>query len=158
MKKILLGGVAGFFIGAVGLGVAMFSMMPGMMLIENESKFGVEETVQKLTQLIEENNWKVKQKYPLHKGAAKIGKQIKPVVVIEFGHSAHSSKILEIDDNRPTAAMMPARIAVYEKENKKVYISRLNLGLMGSMFGGVVKEVMGEAQKEHDAIVEDIIK
>jgi uncharacterized protein (DUF302 family) len=158
MKKILLGGVAGFFIGAVGLGVAMFSMMPGMMLIENESKFGVEETVQKLTQLIEENNWKVKQKYPLHKGAAKIGKQIKPVVVIEFGHSAHSSKILEIDDNRPTAAMMPARIAVYEKENKKVYISRLNLGLMGIMFGGVVKEVMGEAQKEHDAIVEDIIK
>lgn len=158
MKKILLGGVAGFFIGAVGLGVAMFSMMPGMMLIENESKFGVEETVQKLTQLIEENNWKVKQKYPLHKGAAKIGKQIKPVVVIEFGHSAHSSRILEIDDNRPTAAMMPARIAVYEKENKKVYISRLNLGLMGIMFGGVVKEVMGEAQKEHDAIVEDIIK
>ncbi len=158
MKKILFGAIAGFLLGAIVLGIAMFNMMPKMMLVENESKYGMEETVQKLVPQIEEHNWVVKKQYSLDKGAAKIGKQIKPVVVIALGSSAHSSKILEIDDNRPTAVMMPARIAVYQKENGKVYISRLNLELMGTMFGGVVKEVMVEAQREHDAIVKDIIK
>ncbi|MBT3205174.1 MAG: DUF302 domain-containing protein [Gammaproteobacteria bacterium] len=157
MKKVLLGSVAGFVIGAVVLGIAMFNMLPGMMLIENESRFDVDKTVQKLTQSIEQSNWVVKQKYLLHKGAAKIGKLINPVVVIELGHAGHSSTILKFDDYRSTAVMMPARIAVYEKENDKVYISRMDLKLMGSMFGGVVKQVMGEAQQEHDAIVKDVI-
>lgn len=157
MKKMLLASVVGFVIGAVVLGVAMFTMMPQMMLIEKESKFGLNETVQKLTHSIEANDWKVKQKYPLHKGAAKIGKEIKPVVVIELGHAAHASTILEVDGFRATSVMMPARMSVYEKENGKVYISRMDLKLMGSMFGGVVKTVMGKANEEHESIVENLI-
>lgn len=95
MKKMLLGSVTGFVIGAVVLSIAIFNMMPGMMLIENESRFDVDKTVQKLIRSIEQSNWVVKQKYLLHKGAAKIGKQINPVVVIEPGHAGHSSTILE---------------------------------------------------------------
>lgn len=158
MKKLLLSAVVGFVAGAIVLGATMFSLMPGMMLIENESRYGLEETVQKLLPLIEANHWAVKQQYALHKGAAKLGVNIKPVIVIELGSAPHSSRILAIDENRRTAVMMPARIAVYEKEAGGVYIAMLDLDLMGRMFGGVVRDVMVVAQEEHDAIVKGIVK
>ena len=36
MKKILFGAIAGFLLGAIVLGIAMFNMMPSMMLVEHE--------------------------------------------------------------------------------------------------------------------------
>ena len=128
------------------------------MLNEDASKYGMDETVQKLAQDIAAHNWKVTQQYSLDKGAAKLGMQIRPVVVIELGSPAHSAKILENGEYGPTKVMMPARIAVYEKENGEVYISQLNLSLLGAMFVGVVKEVMAGAQDEHDAMVKDLVQ
>ena len=36
-------------------------------------------------------------------------------------------------------AIMPCNIAVYEKSDGKTYVSMMNLGLMGKMFGGDVE-------------------
>lgn len=41
------------------------------------------------------------------------------------------------------SVMMPCSIAVYQKNDGKTYVSTMNNGLMGKMFGGVVAEVMG---------------
>jgi len=39
---------------------------------------------------------------------------------------------------------MPCTLAVYEADDGKVYISKMNTGLMGKLFGGTVAEVVGD--------------
>ena len=40
------------------------------------------------------------------------------------------------------SVMMPCSIAVYEKADGKTYVSTMNSGLMGKMFGGTAAAVM----------------
>jgi hypothetical protein len=40
---------------------------------------------------------------------------------------------------------MPLAVGVYEDGNGDVYVTRLNVGLLGRMFGGTISEVMGQA-------------
>ena len=46
---------------------------------------------------------------------------------------------------------MPCALAVYEDDAGKVWLSRLNIGLMARLFGGTVASVMGGgvAPEEH---------
>jgi uncharacterized protein (DUF302 family) len=53
---------------------------------------------------------------------------------------------------------MPCRVAIYEKSNGKVYVSRMNTGLMGKMMGGIIPEVMAVASRESEEMVAAIIK
>jgi hypothetical protein len=48
---------------------------------------------------------------------------------------------------------MPLGIGVYENKEGEVYISELDVGLMGMMFGGTIADVMADAGKD----VKDII-
>jgi uncharacterized protein (DUF302 family) len=48
-----------------------------------------------------------------------------------------------VESNRDLSCMMPCAVAVWEGDDGTVYISKMNTGLMGKMFGGTVAEVMG---------------
>jgi hypothetical protein len=48
---------------------------------------------------------------------------------------------------------MPIEIGIYEDKSGRVYVSELNVGLLGKMFGGTIAEVMGDAGKD----IKDII-
>ena len=53
------------------------------------------------------------------------------------------------------SVMMPCSIGVYEKSDGKTYISTMNAGLLGRMFGGVVAEVMaGSVARDTQSFVE----
>ena len=52
---------------------------------------------------------------------------------------------------------MPCRISVYETENGKTYISRMNLGMMDQQIGGLVEEVMKEAFEEMETLLNEIV-
>jgi uncharacterized protein (DUF302 family) len=54
---------------------------------------------------------------------------------------------------------MPCTLAVWEGDDGKVYLSKMNMSLMAKMFGGNIAKVMGGnvAQDEH-AILSDIVK
>jgi uncharacterized protein (DUF302 family) len=52
--------------------------------------------------------------------------------------------ILKEDDNKIVSVFMPCTISVYEKSDGKAYIGAMNAGLLGTMFGGTVAEIMGE--------------
>jgi uncharacterized membrane protein YuzA (DUF378 family) len=51
---------------------------------------------------------------------------------------------------------MPLAIGVYEDKQGQVYISRLNVGLLGLMFGGTIAKVMGMAGKDLTQVVEGV--
>jgi hypothetical protein len=46
---------------------------------------------------------------------------------------------------------MPCTIAVYESDDGKIYISKMNTGLMGKVFGGTIARVMGGCVSRDEA-------
>jgi len=68
----------------------------------------------------------------------------------------YASKILFDDSNHSVSAFMPLAIGVYEDRNGRVFVSRLNLGLMGMMFGGTIADVMAMAGTDLKAVIESV--
>ncbi|MEN8229354.1 MAG: DUF302 domain-containing protein [Bacteroidota bacterium] len=159
MKKNLLTGILGFVLGLVLAFFILYKAAPGMMLLEDESKYATfEETVTKFEQSVKDHNWKIPTIHDLQNTMAKFGKDVKAVKVFELCHPDHAGKILEKSDERVVSSLMPCRVAIYEKEDGKVYISRMNSGLMASTMNGVIPEVMKEASKQNEEILEAILK
>ncbi len=54
---------------------------------------------------------------------------------------------------------MPCAIVVYEGDDGNVYLSSMNMGLMGKMFGGNIVKVMGGAVADDECrIICSVIK
>jgi len=73
------------------------------------------------------------------KHGVRLAKQVR---VVEFCKADYAHDMLEA--NSEVAVLMPCTFAVYEGDDGKVYISRLNQHLMAQMFGPEVAKVMGE--------------
>jgi uncharacterized protein (DUF302 family) len=54
----------------------------------------------------------------------------------------YAAKILTDDANRGVTVFMPLAIGVYEDKKGQVFVSQLNVGLLGMMFGGTIADVM----------------
>ncbi len=158
MKKSVLTGVVAFIAGiiiTVGLG---FTMAPSMMLVEDESKYGFEESVDRFGAAVEEAGWKLPAVHDLQATMQKHGKDVKAVKVFELCHPDHAGKILEKDDERVVTSMMPCRVAIYEKSDGRVYVSRMNSSLMASTMGKLINDVMSEAAAENEKMLATILK
>jgi uncharacterized protein (DUF302 family) len=145
MKKTILGIVFGFALGLVFAGV----FMPKLMVKEELSPLGYEETIAHIQKKVTDAGWKVSALMRLDKTLAKEGKDVPPVASFKICQPDHAEQILLDDDARFLSVMMPCSIAVYEKTDGKTYISTMNAKLLGRMFGGTVAEVMaGPVAKE----------
>jgi uncharacterized protein (DUF302 family) len=161
MKKIagyIVAGAASFILGGVLAVVILMSIAPSMMIIEDQSPYDFETTVSMLKKSIEDNNWKIPAVHDLQKTMKKYNKDVLPVQVFELCHPEHAGTLLKESDERIVSSMMPCRVAVYEKEDGTVYISRLNSGMMAGMLGGLIAEVMKNASSENEEILSPILK
>jgi uncharacterized protein (DUF302 family) len=118
------------------------------MLLEDVSRYDFNTTVEKLTAIATAAGWKVPATHDLQNTIRNFGKEILPVKILEICHPKHSSRLLELDDERIVSTFMPCRISVYEKSNGCVYISRLNAEMLSKNFGGLVSEVMSSTFNE----------
>jgi hypothetical protein len=48
---------------------------------------------------------------------------------------------------------MPLKLGVYEDKKGQVFVSQLNIGLLGKMFGGTISKMMGLAGKDIKEVV-----
>jgi hypothetical protein len=62
------------------------------------------------------------------------------------------------DEDKKVTTMMPLGIGMYETSAGQVYISTMNIGIMGIMFGGTIADVMGDAGEDIEEMLEDIAK
>ncbi|WP_085444363.1 DUF302 domain-containing protein [Magnetofaba australis] len=142
MKK----GVIGFILGVCVMGLVGWTQAPGMMLTEHLSPFGVEETVAKISENAKAEGWVVAGVKPLHKSVKKHGGgDLPPVMLVNLCQPDHAYNILKDDPNKIVSVMMPCTISVYQKSDGKTYVGVMNAGLLGTMFGGNVAKVMGDA-------------
>ena len=157
MKKILYV-VVGLLAGVVLTVVILKQCFPGMMIQTFKSNLDYRGTVTMIEEKAVENGWAVAKIYNMEKRMKKAGfEDAARVKVIELCHAIHTNNILSNEDDMFIAAIMPCRIAVYEKKNGDVFISKMNIGLMSKFFSENVKVVMGQVAEEDERILLDII-
>ena len=147
--------VIGFVLGIIVTGIVGWNMMPGMMLHENMSPFGTEETVSKIKENALKRGWVVPGIKPLHKAVLKNGGgTLPPVMLVNLCQANHAFSILDEDENKKISVFMPCTISVYEKSDGKTYIGTMNAGLLGKIFGGTVATVMKDVAADQQSFIE----
>ncbi len=158
MKNYLIGGLGGFVLGIALTFYLVFAMSADLMLLEDESQYNFEQTEAKLRESIKAQGWVVPTVHDLQKSMAKFGHEIKPVKVFEVCEPNIANKVLSASDDRIVSSLMPCRISIYEKNDGKTYISRMNSGLMAQVMSPLIIEVMSEASAQNEVILEAILK
>lgn len=131
-----------FLLGMLAAGGLMFVLMPKLMIVTHESRYGVEETVSRLKESIEAHGWVVSGVSDMNASLTSHGKTLEPQVrVVRLCQPEYAKRVLE--DDRYVSCLMPCAFGVWEDAGGTVRISKMNTGLMGRMFGGTVAEVMG---------------
>lgn len=155
MQKKNMLAVAAAFVGGIVLTLVVgWQAMPGMMLNEYSSPYGVDETVEKITTNIKQAGWTVVSVKPVHEAVASgTGVTRKPVQLIKLCQPEYAKRILRQDSSLVISAMMPCVISVYEKEDGKAYIGTRNAGMLGKMFGGDIAEVMAGVHQYQDRFI-----
>ena len=125
-------------------------------VIENQSKYNFDETVDLLVAEAERREWKVPAVHDLQQSLAKFGKAVNPVKVIEICKPEYSGQMLELNDERIMSVMMPCRISVYAKEDGKTYTAVVDGAEMAAGQPGKIAEVMKAASDETFEIVKTV--
>jgi uncharacterized protein (DUF302 family) len=155
--KFILTGVAGFVAGVLLTGIIGISIAPGMMISENESIYSFEETVEMIQAEAIEAGWKVPAVHEINNSVASGGFDVAPVTVIELCKVNLAGQILSDDESRIVSSMMPCRVAVYEDEEGRIIVSRMNTGLVSKLFGGDIATIMADATDETELIIGSVL-
>ncbi len=67
---------------------------------------------------------------------------LKKVRLIEICNKHYSRRILSESENRFVSVMLPCTIAVYEKSDGTIWITRLRTERLGQVWGGTIEDVM----------------
>jgi uncharacterized protein (DUF302 family) len=149
----------GVLTGALGLGVVAWQVMPGMMLDVRESPYdSVEETIDHLVDRIEAHGWSNQAVRNMNASMAKHDVEMdRPVRVVELCNAHHARTVLR--SNPEVSTMMPCAWGVYRGDDGRVYVSGMNMGLMGQLFGGTIADVMGDTvAKQEEAMLEEALE
>lgn len=149
--------LTGLIVGVVITVLAIIVVLPKQMFVVHESKLGFDETVETIAQSAKDNKWSMPHMYDLQATMKKHNLDVNPVKVLSLCKPEHAYQILNSDEVRSVSALMPCRVAVYEKGGK-TYVSMLNAGLFSKFMGKKVSSVMGAASSENEQILTPVIK
>lgn len=156
MKKVTAMFLAGIITGLIISFAIVVLMASKVMFTESESRYNFTTTKAMLEKAIVENEWSMPYQYDLQATMNKNGFSVRPVTVFSICKPDIAMGILGDDANRHVSAMMPCRIAVYEKADGKTYISRMNAGLLSKLLGPKTSAIMGDAASGSEAIIKQV--
>jgi len=148
--------IAGLVAGIALTAVLVVKLMPGMMLKVHPSPSDFETTVSKVESAIARAGWGHQRTMPLHEKLADKGHAVPfRVALIDLCKPEYAASVLTTD--RHVACLMPCTFGVYEADDGRVYITQMNTGLMGKLFGGNIARVMGrEVSRDEKAMLAEI--
>lgn len=142
--------------GMVLMGLIVWFTMPSLMLVQHRSKLDYDETISVLSEvLLKIKDWKVLNVNDYQKSTEAFT-SLEKVGSITICNPRYASMILTNDKDRGVTAFMPLGLGVYEDKKGQVFISQLNVRLMGMMFGGKIANVMGKAGKDLSEVVKSV--
>ena len=152
LSLVLAGLVAGIAITLT----AGYAVAPRLMFVATESPLGHDQTVEAIQVAAAASGWKIPKVHRLNIGLRKLGHEVAPVSVVELCQPEYAARVLADDAGRSVSSMMPCRVSVYDTGDGRVMISRLNSGLLGSMFDEPVSEIMRMATVDTEAIIASV--
>ncbi len=156
MNRNVLHAVGWLLAGMILMGIIVWFTMPSLMLIKHKSSRNYNDTIAVLSEAIsKKQNWRMLTVNDYQKSTAPFG-AIERVGSMNVCNPRYASKILASDADRGVTAFMPLAIGIYEDKKGQVYVSSLNVGLMGMMFGGTISEVMGMAGKDLNDVIASV--
>jgi uncharacterized protein (DUF302 family) len=147
--------IGGFIAGLAFIGFMSYNFMSSLMFWEIPSPFGVEETVARIQQNIQNvgNGWTLAGLRNPAKAVETDGGNTLPVMMVEACSTRYSGPILRDDTVRFLSILMPCKITIYKKNDGKTYIAGMNAGLIGRMFGPLVGGVMSHVAEDQAKFV-----
>lgn len=135
------------------------NLMQKMMFKTYTSKFGFDETVDKLHDNALNNGWTIPDVRNLQQEYIDSGiKEMTRLKVLYFCNSRGGYSIIQNDEKKAMSVMMPMGVSVYEKKDGSVDIAAMNIGMMGGMFSGETKEVLTDGGERLEASLREIIE
>ena len=156
MNKQTLHASGWVLVGMLLMGLIVWFTLPSLMLIKHKSNLSYDATVAALDEALKQKqNWRVLTINDYQKSTAEFG-AMERVGSLNICNPRYASQILASDKDRGVTAFMPLALGVYEDKQGQVYISQLNVGLLGMMFGGTIADVMGMAGNDLNEVVADV--
>lgn len=157
MSKSTLQAAAWIVVGMILMGLIVWFTMPSLMLMKHKSNRSYDDTVAALSEALKQKpDWKVLTVNDYQKATGDFG-AIERVGSLNICNPRYASKILANDADRGVTAFMPLALGVYEDKQGQVFVSQLNVGLLGMMFGGTIADVMGMAGNDLNAVVASVV-
>ena len=142
-KIVILSIMIGLVVGAIISSAAIFLTMSTRMFVTAESRLDFDQTVSALEKSIEDNGCVVSSVMDMNKSMSKHNVEFAPrVKLIKLRKPEYAKSVLQTD--RYISTMMPCTFSVWEDDDGKVYLSKMNLSVMAKLFGGNVARVMGK--------------
>ena len=156
MSKSTIQSAGWVLVGMALMGLIVWFTMPSLMLIKHKSNRSYDETVAVLSETLKKKqDWRVLTVNDYQKSTATFG-AMERVGSVTICNPRYASKILANDTDRGVTAFMPLGLGVYEDKKGQVFVSQLNVGLLGMMFGGTIADVMGMAGKDLNDVVASV--
>ena len=155
-RKVLLSWLLGVLVGFVGCVLVVAKVMPSMMIVTKECKFGFDDTVLEIEKRIPEHGWVLSggKAIDMNKSISEHGVEFKPrVKLVKLCKPEYAKSVLTSD--RYVSCLMPCTMAIWEGDDNKVYLSEMNMGLMAKMFGGNIAKVMGGGVASEEKMILD---
>ncbi|TVP85313.1 MAG: DUF302 domain-containing protein [Thioalkalivibrio sp.] len=156
--KLTVAAIGGFILGILAMSLVTFTGAPELMVVEDESAHGFDETIEAIETSAEDAGWEVPNVQMLHEPVRAEGYEVDRAAVIELCQPHHAAEILADDRARVVTSMMPCRIAVYETSDDRIIVSRMNTAMIAEMFGGTVAEVMADATEEVEGVLATVLQ
>jgi uncharacterized protein (DUF302 family) len=151
---IIIGLVSGLILG----GLLAYIISPSLMFKEDKHEMDFDQAVNRIEMAVEKRGWKIPAVHDLQATMKKFDKEVNSVKVLEICHPDHSYEILSRNEERIVSNMMPCRIAVYEKDDGSVWISRMNSGIMAKPMSKVIRKTMSAAAKDVEEIIAEVME
>lgn len=156
MGKSTLQAAGWVVVGIILMGLIVWFTMPSLMLMTHKSNRSYDDTVAALSEALKQKpDWRVLTVNDYQKSTAGFG-SMERVGSLNICNPRYASKILSNDEDRGVTAFMPLSLGVYEDKQGQVFISQLNVGLLGMMFGGTIADVMGMAGNDLNEVVASV--
>jgi len=154
ISGIVIGIIAGLLLG----GIVMFLAMPKLMFKEDPIAMSFDQTVDAVEQAVMDKGWKIPAVHDLQATLKKFDKDVRAVKVFEICNPDLSYEILSKNEERIVSNLMPCRIAVYEKQDGSVWISRMNSGVVAKPMGKVVRTTMTTAARDVEVMISQVLE
>ncbi|MFZ5940935.1 MAG: DUF302 domain-containing protein [Bacteroidota bacterium] len=153
----ITGIIIGLAAGLLLFFLIVYTSLPRLMMKESRSRFDFSRTIEELKKGVEQQGWKLPCEHDLRATMDKFGYQVRDVVVLEICNPAYANEILSKNHERIVSSLMPCRIAVYEKADGSVYLSRMNSGILSKPMGRIIRKTMTRAARDTEQILQRVI-